>query len=772
MTLDVTSTDSTLEILDPLERIVVTLASDDPIDPTPTDTGFVYPVDHAVAITANRLTVDRNGIVVLDETGETLDILPANATQTLPTGTYYLQVADDLKTYLRVHAASGIELEVGSEDAVIDFGAPTDLAVGARSIASQPDVTITTTTAPEDLAVALSALGSALKDDSPMRSFPSLRGHPPTIQLGDTLDIPDEATPPETGITILVPPSYDHLFPVASLAYYLGATVELGSRPRIETDTGFTHNLTTDEGFEEAVARTLKQVFTLDCFVRSEGPYGCELTNAADIAYETGFDPAELIDQPLTEQLEAYLSVPWEALQPFIPRWSSTAYVEYATENIPHLPFLVDDLAIVRTPSVAEHRTVSHAHATGDEFTRAATADSPGIYTLSRPAPFEDPQFRQMVDPADVDPQPSPDPTDTPTGTGHFGLTDEVDEPATRTDVDSATDVDPSADTSITPDDSPVSDGPWMPSFEADDPDARSADETTAVVPEYRNTQQTLWLADGIPVGATKPTIDAYHHGLSRDPVDEIEVLVVCNDARMAAEDVAVRRLLSADTSFDVTVRPFRGLLTHELEELLRRGADFLHYVGHIDDQGFVCQDGHLDAAGLDDVNVDACFLNACQSYEQGRALVDAGAIASIVTLTNVLNSDAVTVGSTVAQLLNAGFPLAAALDIATDEHPIDDYTLIGDGSIQITENPQGAVLLEAETTSDGTFVSQRSYLCPQGGLGSMYSPIIDGLDDWYLTGTDATGLVTSDVLTEYLAENDHPVRLDGEFGWSTDWQA
>ena len=745
MTIDVTSTDATLELLDPLERIVVTLTSDDPIDPTPTDSAFAYPVDHAVAITARRLTVDRNGIVVLDGAGETLDILPANASRTLPTGTYYLQVADDLKTYLRVHAPAGVEIELGHHDAVLDFGAPTDVAVGARSIAAQPAATITTTPAPADLAVALSALGSALKDDSPMRSFPSLRGHPPTIELGDTLDVPDEATPPDHGITVVVHPSYDHLFPVTSLAYYLGARIELGADPRIETATGFTHHLAADEGFEEAVARTLKQVFTLDCFVRSEGPYGCELENAAAVAAETGLDPADLIDRPLADQLETYLSVPWEAIRPFVPQWSTTAYVDPVTENIPHLPFLVDDLAIVRSPAIADRPTVSPAHAAGDEFTRVAAADTPGTYTLSRPAPFEDPQFRQMVDPADVDRQPAPHPPDEPRA-GARGR------PAT--------------------DDPRATDGPWTPSIQPDVPDARAADDTTAVVPEHRDAQHTLWLAEGIPVGASKPTLDAYRHGLDRDPADEIEVLVVCNDARMAAEDVAVRRLLSADTRFDVTVRPFRGLRTHELEELLRRGADFLHYVGHIDDRGFVCQDGHLDAASLEEVNVDACFLNACQSYDQGRALVDAGAIASIVTLTNVLNSDAVTAGTTVARLLNAGFPLAAALDLAADQHPIDDYTLVGDGTIQVTENPQGAVFLEAETTSDGTFVSQRSYLCPQGELGTMYSPTIDGLDDWYLTGTEASGVVPSDVLAGYLAEHDHPVRLDGEFGWATDWQA
>jgi hypothetical protein len=46
----------------------------------------------------------------------------------------------------------------------------------------------------------------------------------------------------------------------------------------------------------------------------------------------------------------------------------------------------------------------------------------------------------------------------------------------------------------------------------------------------------------------------------------------------------------------------------------------------------------HADVSTLESVEVDAFFLNACDSHEQGQALLDGGAIVGIVTTVDVLN--------------------------------------------------------------------------------------------------------------------------------------
>ena len=62
-------------------------------------------------------------------------------------------------------------------------GTPASSASKARSVTSGP--ARLAKTAP----IALSTLSSALKTTSVERSYPTLRGHPPALELGDALDV-------------------------------------------------------------------------------------------------------------------------------------------------------------------------------------------------------------------------------------------------------------------------------------------------------------------------------------------------------------------------------------------------------------------------------------------------------------------------------------------------------------------------------------------------------------------------------------------------------
>lgn len=145
-----------------------------------------------------------------------------------------------------------------------------EVVFGARSHHTRPAVIITTTTDSEDLMRTVTAFDSALKTTSPERAYPTLRGNPPTVELGEELDIPGGLAPPATGITIELPPACKYVYPVAALAYYLGAEVTPSNEPLIRTDEGFTLPLGPNE-FERRVERTLKQVFFLDYLTRTEG---------------------------------------------------------------------------------------------------------------------------------------------------------------------------------------------------------------------------------------------------------------------------------------------------------------------------------------------------------------------------------------------------------------------------------------------------------------------------------------------------------------------
>lgn len=726
--------ETALELADTVARQQVTLGFPGRVSPSPVDSdAFAYPVDRAVAVTTDGVVVEAATTArVLDESGRVQADVTADSAVSLPSGTYYLSIASHINTYLWVDAPDGIEIRRDHEATTLDldFRRAVDVRIGVRSAHERPEATITVTPDARDAMAAVSYFGTALKDDGPMRSFPSLRGHPPDIELGEAFRVSDDLEKPETGITIRIPPSYEHLYPVATLAYYLGAEVVPGDWPHVSTDAGFEYALDWEVDFERTVDRVLRHLFTCDCFVRAAGPYSQELQGQSEFERDTGIDPADAYDRSIAEQFEAYLSVPFERVEPYAPEWSVGAHVEAVPENVGHLPFLAKNLAVVKSPSTLERveypasvARTEPALADG-EYTRS-TVTSSGTDTAGSTVPE------------------SPDHLDGP----------ESDRP----------DGEPWSASLPT-----LSDGRENPSGDREN----SSDDREIVIPKPLDVQEQRWIGDGIPLGADKPVPASYRNALERDPVeDDIEIAVVCNDPEMADEDEDVRRLLNAETPFDVRVHPHRSLSTEELRDVLRRGADFLHYVGHIDDDGFRCVDGSLDATTLDEIRVDAFFLNACQSFDQGMALVDAGAIAGAVTHSDVLNADAVRTGRSAARLLNNGFPLNTAIRLASREHDTDDlYTVVGDGTLQIAQAESVPHRVRAELTGTGEFdYCFRSFVTEQHPLGAAQRPTIDEVDGWSLVGSSVCSQVSPEALRESFTYEDVPVQLYGDAYWSTD---
>uniref|UniRef100_UPI003EC02172 hypothetical protein n=1 Tax=Halococcus sp. AFM35 TaxID=3421653 RepID=UPI003EC02172 len=469
---------------------------------------------------------------------------------------------------------------------------------------------------------------------------------------------------------------YGAVYAVAPLSYYLGATVEPGERPLLRT-AAFEYGLTGADGFEETVARTLKQVFFLDCLTRTEGWTPVELHERRVLEGELGLDFAALYERPLAEQLEAYLSIPYATIAEQVPTWKLTAHVAATPASVESLPFVVADLAVVRSSHTREV-SVSNVRATAlDTFLRGDDRRSAGVQSGSGGAYVHPPR-------------------------------------------------------------------------------ADSLEQT--------------WIGAGTPLGASKASLSAYHNRLERTPAEgDIEITVVCNDRAMdderAVEEMYGER---ADLPFDITVE--RDLTTTALEGAFSTRTDFLHYIGHVDSAGFACADGRLDARELDAVGVDAFLLNACQSYRQGMALIEAGAIGGIVTLSDILNRDAVRMGRALAGLLDAGFPLRAALDTARGESIVGgQYLVVGDGGFAIVHAASGTpTLYEIERTEEGFRVEEFTYPTREHGLGSLLIPSAAGESDCYLAaGHVRTFTLAAHELWAFLALEAMPVKIDGRLYWS-----
>ncbi len=627
---------------------------------------FSVPVDRAVRVSTDGLRLgQRVDIFVRRGAEELLFEVGSDTDEQLPPDTYTVELHAPVKLYLRVDGALSVR---GSVDSVSFSFDPAEVLVGARSYHQHPAGTITTSDDPEDVLTALSALSSALKTTTCERSYPTLRGHPPTVEVGETLHVPEELERPETGVRLELPATLRSAYVTAPLAYYLGAEMRPAEEPKLVAD-GFERSISATN-FETEIERLLKRIFFLDCLTRTEGYYQVNLyeREQADLS----LDFADLYDRPIAEQLPAYLSIPFQELEPHIPRWPLTAHVAPTPENVAVLPFVVNDLGIVRTP-------------------RATSASAEEVRTSA------------------------------------------------------------------------------LQSF------LRSARGTSETSPNFVRVEsddslERAWFAEDVPIRATKAIPQAFRNKLDREPkTGSIDIAVVCNDSEMAAdesiEDVYGRR---TDLSFDVTIHD--ELSTDDLRAVLESDLDFLHYVGHIDENGFQCRDGSLDATTLTSVTMPTFLLNACQSYEQGRALIEAGAIGGVVTFSDVVNDGAAAVGYSMARLLNLGFPLRAALALVRTESIVGGhYLVIGDGSADVAQVEDGVpTLCDVATREDGDYdVTPYTYPSREGRVGTMAFPLVESNDQHFLVpGALRTFRLTADELDQYLVWHQSPVRKDSWLVW------
>ncbi|WP_435153059.1 hypothetical protein [Haladaptatus sp. DFWS20] len=669
-----------ITLFDPIQDRRFEFETSSTVQPTPVDDDrFFVPTDAAVGMeTAELLLPYFVETHVRHADGAFVFEVGRNVREELPEGEYCIELHAPIKIYLSVESAMTITTSV--DRVAFDFDGKTTVRIGARSYHERPAETVTTTDDPADVMAAVSTFGSALKTTSPERSFPTLRGHPPAVELDDELDIPDGLTTPETGIRIEVPPRREYVYVAAPLAYYLGAEMVGGTPPRIVTDDGFEHPLDTTCGFDAEVERVLKQVLFLDCLVRTEGLYPVELHELSLVGDDIEQSLSKQYDAPIAERLASYLAIPFDSIRTAIPTWRLSVSVTPEAENATLLPYLIDELAVI-----------------------------------SR-----------------ANPSPSKRPNSTPSYVNDFVR------------------------------------------FAGEHRGETSAEEPY-VNPSETDTLEQAWLGTGRPFGANKLLRSAFDHRHDRLATGgDIDIDIVCNDNQMRAEYDVDDGVLYGQRDvlpFDVDVH--ENLTTAELERLLASEMDFLHYIGHIDEHGFVCSDGTLDAQSLGESNVKTFFLNGCNSYRQGLGLVENGSVGGIVTHGDVGNDGAIAVGRHIARLLNAGFSLRSALSVMEERRIVaNQYLVIGDGGVEVAQSESGTpTLYRLRTTAEGDYrVEMMTYPTAKRGIGSLYVPYLDSVDTYFLGGGSIPEFsVSATELVSLFQLEQLPVAFEGDLRWTSD---
>lgn len=276
----------------------------------------------------------------------------------LPDGEYLLNLSSNIKTYVRVSGPLAIKKTEGFDQVVVSLSGRTRTTLGFRSHHDIPVSTVTVPKTPFGVATAVSNMSASFKATGADRSYPTLRGHPPELEFGDEVDIPESVREkkPEVGIEFVVPDDLESVLVAAPLAYYLQA--EMRVEPRDDAvlrapSAGVEREFDSMPQFQHEVADLLRRVFFLDCLVRNAGPYPWDLAEQ-HLLDETGLDAERVYKLSPAEQLSTYLSAPIEQIEDRLPEWHLSMYVDDTFENTTLLPYLLDNMSLIYRPESSE----------------------------------------------------------------------------------------------------------------------------------------------------------------------------------------------------------------------------------------------------------------------------------------------------------------------------------------------------------------------------------------------------------------------------------
>lgn len=313
-----------------------------------TDAWFDVPVDSAVSLETASMEFRRaSSAQVRDVDGEYYGTV-TDQEFSIAGGTY-LDISAAMKLLVYVEGPTMTGRLVGEshnpQSLRVAFDEPTDVIIGARSYHEEPAATMTVTDDPEDLMAAASYLGSSIKEWSAERSWPTLRGHPPTIELGEERRLPDRLSKPDTDMTVGVPRETAAVLRVMPLAHYFGADVVPADRAELRLGSQHVEPLGSGVELERSVDDLLAHALVLDSLVRIGGYYSMARYEYDELAPELPFYPPELYDEPIHRQLLEYLEVPFETVAPYVPEWPSVGTLRPTAGDVEAVPYLLNTLS-------------------------------------------------------------------------------------------------------------------------------------------------------------------------------------------------------------------------------------------------------------------------------------------------------------------------------------------------------------------------------------------------------------------------------------------
>ena len=287
----------------------------------------------------------------------------------LPLGDYIITLENKIRVYIRFNNKATVYKSPNHENLTVSFPSRVPVTIGFCERHEDLGV-ISVPPTPAGLASAISYSHCAHETTTPDRSYHTLRNHPPLIEFSDTTAIPDSigSSVYDTGIELCIPDTLESVFTAAPLAYYLQAKLTVDDRniPLLRIpNANFERELSQHPEFSYDVATLLRQTFFLDCLVRKMPP------SRTDLLQALGVDPDQAYNATPAERLTTYLSLPYADIEPHLPEWHLSTYLQATVDNAVCLPFLLDDLSPIYPPRYTELDIGEFIHASLDDFYRS-----------------------------------------------------------------------------------------------------------------------------------------------------------------------------------------------------------------------------------------------------------------------------------------------------------------------------------------------------------------------------------------------------------------
>lgn len=311
-------------------------------------------VDHKISGKLSEIRFPASSIILITEGRDEWRIFSPYENDTVETGMHQLQVSTNVFVYLRFQSSFKIRANNSDDEISIIFPNVINVTIAFRAKEDRPSETIRVTNDISDISEAVSYLSSYIGSEKPDRSYPSLRPHPPLIETGDELSIPDSIKDQSnfSGITFKLNNQLESVFIVSPLAYYLGAKIETNCNrynSLVIQDKNITIELPTISKLQKNVVDLMHRVFWLDCLVRNAGQFPVPI-NEYDLINNIDLNPEEVYDLDIQTRFFKYLNVDFGEISDDLPQWHLVTHIDPTINNVSTLSYLLDKLSLIILP--------------------------------------------------------------------------------------------------------------------------------------------------------------------------------------------------------------------------------------------------------------------------------------------------------------------------------------------------------------------------------------------------------------------------------------